>query len=211
MAQEVPPSTFFLTLHHKALSNMKNEPNTHEDIKAIRKLMEESTRFLSLSGLSGVIAGTAALAGALLAWLFIDDKSLLAAVAAMVLLISLSFAYLLSIKKARRDKKHFWTPVSRKMLLNLFIPLATGGILAIIFLIQGTLQLIMPVFLIFYGLALINASKFTLGEIFYLGLLEIVIGLLVTVFPGLWLPAWAVGFGLLHIVYGLVMYGKYGK
>jgi hypothetical protein len=69
----------------------------------------------------------------------------------------------------------------------------------------------MPVFLIFYGLALINASKFTLGEIFYLGLLEIVIGLLVTLFPGLWLPAWAVGFGLLHIVYGLVMYGKYGK
>ena len=68
---------------------MKNEPNTHEDIKAIRKLMEESTRFLSLSGLSGVIAGTAALAGALLAWLFIDDKSLLAAVAAIVLLISL--------------------------------------------------------------------------------------------------------------------------
>ncbi len=190
---------------------MKNEVKTHEDIKAIRKLMEESTRFLSLSGLSGVIAGVAALAGALLAWLFIDDAWLLVAVAAIVLVISLSFAYYLSIKKAKRDKKHFWTPVSRKMLLNLFIPLGTGGVLAIIFLLQGSLQLVMPVFLIFYGLALINASKFTLGEIFYLGLLEIVIGLLVTVFPNLWLIGWAVGFGILHIVYGWVMYGKYGK
>ena len=190
---------------------MKNEPNTYEDIKAIRKLMEESTRFLSLSGLSGVIAGTAALAGALLAWLFIDDTWSLAGVAAVVLVISLTFAYFLSIKKAKRDKKHFWTPVSRKMLLNLFIPLATGGALAIIFLIKGNFQLVVPVFLIFYGLALINASKFTLGEIFYLGLLEIATGLLVTLFPDLWLLGWSVGFGVLHIVYGLLMYGKYGK
>lgn len=83
---------------------MKNEPNTHEDIKAIRKLMEESTRFLSLSGLSGVIAGVTALAGALLAWLFIDQTWSLAGVALIVLVISLSSAYFLSLKKARRDK-----------------------------------------------------------------------------------------------------------
>ena len=190
---------------------MKNESNTHEDIKAIRKLMEESTRFLSLSGLSGVIAGVTALAGALLAWLFIDQTWSLAGVALIVLVISLSSAYFLSLKKARRDKKHFWTPVSRKMLLNLFIPLATGGVLAFIFLLQGNLQMVMPVFLIFYGLALVNASKFTLGEIFFLGLFEIVIGLIVTLFPNLWLIGWSVGFGVLHIVYGLVMYGKYGK
>lgn len=190
---------------------MKNEPNTHEDIKAIRKLMEESTRFLSLSGLSGVIAGVTALAGALLAWLFIDQTWSLAGVALIVLVISLSSAYFLSLKKARRDKKHFWTPVSRKMLLNLFIPLVTGGVLALIFLLQGNLQMVMPVFLIFYGLALVNASKFTLGEIFFLGLFEIVTGLIVTIFPNLWLIGWSVGFGLLHIVYGLVMYGKCGK
>jgi len=190
---------------------MKTESNTQEDIKAIRKLMEESTRFLSLSGLSGVIAGGTALAGALLAWLFIDDTWSLAGVAAIVLVISLTFACFLSIKKAKRQKKHFWTPVSRKMLLNLFIPLATGGLLALIFLLKGNLQLIVPVFLIFYGLALINASKFTLGEIFYLGLLEIATGLLVTLFPDLWLIGWSVGFGVLHIVYGLLMYGKYGK
>ncbi len=97
------------------------------------------------------------------------------------------------------------------MLLNLFIPLVTGGVLALIFLLQGNLQMVMPVFLIFYGLALVNASKFTLGEIFFLGLFEIVTGLIVTIFPNLWLIGWSVGFGLLHIVYGLVMYGKYGK
>ena len=171
---------------------------TEEDI---RKIMEESTRFLSLSGLSGVLAGVTALAGALIAWLFIDDAWSLMVVAAAVLVVSLSFAFWLSVKKAKREGKHFWTPVSRKMLVHLFIPLVTGGILALVFLCQGNI----------YGLALVNAAKYTLGEIFYLGILEIITGLVLTIFPGWWLIGWLFGFGILHMVYGLVMYGKYGR
>lgn len=190
---------------------MNNEINSLEDIKAIRKIMEESTRFLSLSGLSGVLAGIAALAGALIAWLFIDDTWSLMVVAAAVLVLSLSVAFWLSVKKAKREGKHFWTPVSRKMLVHLFIPLVTGGILALVFMSQGNMQLVVPVFLIFYGLALVNAAKYTLGEIFYLGILEIITGLVLTIFPGWWLIGWSFGFGILHVVYGLVMYGKYGR
>jgi len=206
-------------LHHKVLfivfektnCRMNNEINSLEDIKAIRKIMEESTRFLSLSGLSGVLAGIAALAGALIAWLFIDDSWSLMGVAAVVLVLSLSVAFWLSVKKAKREGKHFWTPVSKKMLVHLFIPLVTGGILAVVFMSQGNMQLVVPVFLIFYGLALVNAAKYTLGEIFYLGILEIITGLVLTIFPGWWLIGWSFGFGILHVVYGLVMYGKYGR
>jgi len=206
-------------LHHKVLfivfgktnCRMNNEINSLEDIKAIRKIMEESTRFLSLSGLSGVLAGVAALAGALIAWLFIDDSWSLMGVAAVVLVLSLSVAFWLSVKKAKREGKHFWTPVSKKMLVHLFIPLVTGGILAVVFMSQGNMQLVVPVFLIFYGLALVNAAKYTLGEIFYLGILEIITGLVLTIFPGWWLIGWSFGFGILHVVYGLVMYGKYGR
>ena len=82
---------------------MNNEINSLEDIKAIRKIMEESTRFLSLSGLSGVLAGVTALAGALIAWLFIDDAWSLMVVAAAVLVLSLSVAFWLSVKKAKRE------------------------------------------------------------------------------------------------------------
>ena len=55
---------------------MKNESKSIEDIKAIRKIMEESSRFLSLSGLSGVFIGITAITGALFAYLFILDGSI---------------------------------------------------------------------------------------------------------------------------------------
>jgi len=63
--------------------------------------------------------------------------------------------------------------------------------------------------LIFYGLALVDAGKFTYGEVFYLGILEIITGLVSAFFPSLGLFFWIFGFGVLHVIYGLVMYRKY--
>jgi hypothetical protein len=209
---------------------MKSDTKSIEDIKAIRKLMEESSRFLSLSGLSGVFAGMTAIAGALVAYFFIlDNGSIpydeyfrnlsaeeafslrwkLVADAAIVLVISVLFSFYFSIKKAKRDGKHFWTPISRRLLISLLIPLATGGGFVFVLLLQNEIQLIVPVFLIFYGLALVNAGKFTFNEIFYLGILEIVTGLIAAFVPGWGLVFWIFGFGILHIIYGLAMYRKY--
>ena len=209
---------------------MKPDTNSIEDIKTIRKIMEESSRFLSLSGLSGVFAGITAIAGALVAYFLIlkngsihyDEyfRSLsaeetlvlrweLLADAALVLLLSVLFSLYFSFKKARREGKNVWTPVSRRLLINLLIPLTTGGVFIIVLLFQNYIQLIVPGFLIFYGLALVNAGKFTYGEVFYLGILEIIIGLISAFFPGWGLIFWILGFGILHIIYGLVMYRKY--
>ncbi len=209
---------------------MKSDTKSIEDIKAIRKIMEESSRFLSLSGLSGVFAGVTAIAGALVAYFFILDngsihydeyfRSLsaketfslrwqLIADAALVLVLSVLFSLYFSIKKAKRDGKNFWTPVSRRLLINLLIPLATGGVFIIVLLFQNHIQLIVPGFLIFYGLALVSAGKFTFGEIFYLGILEIITGLVSAFVPGWGLIFWIFGFGILHIIYGLAMYRKY--
>lgn len=209
---------------------MKNDTKSIEDIKAIRKIMEESSRFLSLSGLSGVFTGITAIAGALVAYFFIlDNGSILyedylsslsdrealvlrwqlMAVAVIVLVLSVLFALWFSIKKAKRDGKNFRTPVSKRLLINLLIPLVTGGIFTIVLLLQNNIQLIVPCFLIFYGLALVNAGKFTLGEIFYLGILEIITGLVSAFIPGWGLLFWIFGFGVLHIIYGLAMYRKY--
>ena len=209
---------------------MKNDNNSIEDLKAIRKIMEESSRFLSLSGLSGVFAGLTAIAGALFAYIFILDngsihydeylRSLsakeifslrwkLIADAALVLVLSVMFSLYFSIKKAKRDGKNFWTPVSRRLLINLLIPLVTGGVFIIVLMFQNHIQLIVPGFLIFYGLALVSAGKFTFGEIFYLGILEIITGLVSAFIPGWGLIFWIFGFGVLHIIYGLTMYRKY--
>jgi len=71
--------------------------------------------------------------------------------------------------------------------------------------------LIAPVMLVFYGLALINASKYTLNDIRYLGYAETVIGLIACFFVDYGLLAWTIGFGALHIIYGLMMFYKYEK
>jgi len=209
---------------------MKSNIDSIEDIRAIRKIMEESSRFLSLSGLSGVFAGVTAIAGALFAYFFILDngsihydeyfRSLsaketfslrwqLIADASLVLVLSVLFSLYFSIKKAKRDGKKFWSPVSRRLLINLLIPLVTGGIFIIVLLFQNHIQLIVPGFLIFYGLALVSAGKFTFDEIFYLGILEIITGLVSAFVPGWGLIFWIFGFGILHITYGVAMYRKY--
>jgi hypothetical protein len=211
---------------------MKNDLNSFEDIKVIRKMMEESTRFLSLSGLSGVFAGVVSIIGAYLVYLFILDNGaiefstylsgltdpnypvsgwLLIVDALTVLGLAITFALVFSLRKARRDKKKFMTPISLRMLLNLSIPLFTGGVFVIALVLADQLLFIVPCFLIFYGLALVNAGKFTFSEIFYLGLLEIIIGLVALFVPEWGLIFWLAGFGVLHIIYGAAMYRRYER
>lgn len=202
---------------------MKTTENYLAEIKEIRKMMEESSRFLSLSGLSGILVGIYALLGALLAnsiiytnqllgWLWdeniVPDLLLLAAI---VLGISLVTVILLTWRKARKGGKKIWNPGSRLMLLNLAIPLIAGGIFILIFTLRGNYEIAAPGCLIFYGMALINAAKFTRQEIFYMGLIQISLGILATLFPSLGLLFWAIGFGLIHIIYGALMYARYER
>ena len=92
------------------------------------------------------------------------------------------------------------------MLVNLAIPLLTGGIFCIALIWHGKIGLIAPAMLIFYGLSLINASKYTIGDTRYLGYMEVVLGLISCFFIGYGLLFWAVGFGFFNIAYGLFMY-----
>jgi len=209
---------------------MENEFKSIEDIKAIRKIMEESSRFLSLSGLSGVFAGITAIAGALVAYFLIlkngditydafagnvsayANSSVglqLITVALIVLVVSVLSAYYFSIRKAKRDQKSFWTPVSKRLLIHLLIPLVTGAVFVMLLINKGYIQLIIPSFLIFYGLALVNAGKWTFSEIFYLGIFEIFTGLIAAGVNGGGLLFWIFGFGILHIFYGVAMFRKY--
>lgn len=211
---------------------MENKTEYFEDLKTIKRVMEESSRFLSLSGLSGLFAGLIALAGAAVAvYVFPGGRILLTggfvnadmameinnlkiklfAGALIILILAVSVALYFSYRKSVSKGLLMWTPVSKRLLINLFVPLATGGVLIIIFYFQHYWQLVIPSMLIFYGLGLVNAGKFTYSEVFYLGLAEIVIGLLAVIFPVYGIIFWSLGFGLLHIVYGLAMYRKYER
>lgn len=193
--------------------------NSHsDDLKAIRKIMEESSRFLSLSGLSGIFAGIIALCGSIVAAIAIQRSQMfeinrlglvLLVDGLIVLFATLVIAIGLSIRKASRKELKIWTTTTKRMLVNLLIPLITGAVLILAFYLDGNYDYIIPAMLVFYGLALVGAGKFTFGEIQYLGILEILTGIFALFFPSLGLVSWAFGFGILHILYGLIMHFKY--
>ena len=195
---------------------METITNYSEDIKTIKRIMEESSRFLSLSGLSGIFAGILAFLGGFAVHflrLRTQEISLLkyevVAVAMIVLILALAGSFYFSIRKARSKGQKIWTPVSRRLLLNLFIPLISGGFFILILYFENHWKLIVPAMLIFYGLSLVSAGKFTYSEVFYLGLAELITGFLAAIFQESFILFWVLGFGFLHIVYGLIMYRKY--
>jgi hypothetical protein len=188
-----------------------------KDISEIRSLMENSSKFLSLSGLSGISAGTTALLGAAAAyWKLelntrpgIDLSTFFLLDAILVLTATLALAIFFSVRMARKKGLPIRGITTKNMLVSLSIPLITGGVFCCLLWLQGIYQLIAPATLLFYGLALVNTSKYTLHEIRYLGLIQIALGLLATGWTGLWLVCWVTGFGIMHIAYGIFMYLKY--
>ncbi|MEM9674514.1 MAG: hypothetical protein AAF992_18120 [Bacteroidota bacterium] len=194
-----------------------------QDISEIRSMMERSSRFISFSGLSGVMAGIYALVGAGLAhWCirlyrageiasYQTVVSYLFLIAGVVLLLAIGTGIWLTTRRARQQGQKIWDPSARRLATHLMIPLAVGGIFSIILVGQGYTGIVAPSMLIFYGLALINASKYTLTDVMYLGLAQVALGLLATVVIGYGLLFWALGFGGLHIVYGASMYYKYER
>lgn len=206
---------------------MKPSHAYEEDLASIRTMMERSAKFISLSGLSGVLAGVYALLGATAAYLALQSNSAdyvytnaripyslllqLLGIAVTVLALSLATGLWLSHRKATKDGVKLWNAASRQLMLNLAIPLVTGGLFILILLASGHYALAAPASLIFYGLALIQGSNNTVDEIRYLGYSEIVLGLIAAVFTGYGLIFWSIGFGVLHILYGGMMYNKYEK
>ena len=91
------------------------------------------------------------------------------------------------------------------------IPLFAGGLFVLGLLYHNEWHFVAPACLIFYGLALVNASKYTLSDIRYVGIIEILLGAVNMYFAEYSLWFWAVGFGVLHIVYGLIMWWKYDR
>jgi hypothetical protein len=197
------------------------------DLKVIRQMMDRSCRFISLSGLSGVIAGMIAIITAYLGYELIYEgqdyfsyRSTNPSLKDLILLVSLgSFAvvsavavgYILTVRKAKQNGQSVWGPESKQFLGSFFPSLITGGLLVLVLLLKGFIGLLAPLCLLFYGLALVNASKFTLKETRSLGFLEIVLGLLGIYFIGYGLVFWVIGFGFAHIGYGIFMHLKYGS
>jgi hypothetical protein len=197
-----------------------------EDLSHIRSMMERSSRFISLSGLSGVFAGLSALIGGLYVYQLLDSNGFdyfdgehkvypsdfvteLVVIALIVLVCALSFGIFFTIRKSRKYDLPIWTTATKKMLINLTIPLIVGGVFCLALLYHQIYVLIAPATIIFYGLALLNAEKYTFSDIKYLGFSELFLGCISLFYLGYGLVFWIIGFGILHILYGLIVFKKY--
>lgn len=208
--------------------NEQNQPL--ETLQDIKRIMERSSRFISLSGLSGISAGVCALTGVYFAygWIcefasrnsdteiysgkdFQDLKMNLILLAIAVLIAAILSAFFFTWRKARQNNLPVWDLASKKLIANMLVPFVAGGLFILAMLQYDEWRLVVPASLIFYGLALVNASPYTLSDIRYLGYCEVILGIISTQLVGFGIYIWGAGFGLLHIIYGLVMWLKYEK
>lgn len=194
-----------------------------KELGQIRSLMEKSSKFVSISGLSGVLIGCYALIGTAFAGYSLYNPyhimgmvpgnismvDLLLGTAILILLLSLVTGWLMARKKARKNRQSIWNITSKSLLFAVSIPLLTGGIVSLVLLAEDYYHLIAAMLLIFYGLALSAGSIYTFAEVKWLGILEITLGLVALCFPDYGLLLWGLGFGVLHIIYGFIVYKKY--
>ena len=214
---------------------MSEDQQSLQDLQHIKQMMERSSRFISLSGLSGIAAGVCALAGAWVAFDYVVGRkdyiidhekaasqlanndygiifnTKLFWIAAATFVAALVSAFIFTWLKSKKQGTPIWGNTAKRLMINVSIPLFAGGIYLFHLIHFGTFGLIAPGCLIFYGLALVNASKYTLDELRYLGYLQIVLGIINLQFTGYGIYFWAVGFGVFHIAYGVYMWWKYER
>ncbi|WP_367211162.1 hypothetical protein [Sphingobacterium sp. R2] len=199
------------------------QKDLYKELGQIRLLMEKSSKFVSISGLSGVLMGCYALVGTVLGYYIIyqpqgaelfgsenlERSQVLLIIALTILFLSLVTGCVMARRKARKSKQSIWNMTSKSLLFTVSIPLLAGGFVSALFFIQGYYQMVAAMLLIFYGLALTAGSIYTFSEVKALGIIEICLGLIVLVFPDKGLLLWGLGFGVLHIIYGFIVYKKY--
>jgi len=203
------------------------QENPLEQLQQIKSMMEKSSRFVSLSGWGGISAGLCALVGVYLAYgkinkigtgsiyenslpnreaLFVELVTIGIGVFIAAFLLSLLFTYI----QSKKQERPIWDATSRRLLFNTLLPILIGGIFILKLIEFNYIEFVASGCLLFYGLGLVNGSKYTLGEVRYLGYSQIILGIISLFFLHQGLLFWTLGFGMMHIIYGIAMWKKYG-
>ena len=195
----------------------KEALNTLNDIK---EMMERSSKFKAISGLSIVIVGILASLVSAYIYFFLGDYSIntptkwriTTYITVSLLVLAFFIVFIMAYIKAKRHNLRFTLDATmRRLLLNFFIPLGAGGLLCIALLMQHRYGLVSSITLVFYGLALINSSHFSYPALRYLGYAELVLGLIDCFLVDYALLIWFIGFGVLHIVFGIIFMLRYER
>lgn len=195
--------------------NKRQYQDQLEALSGIRNLMERSSRYLPLSGKAGVAIGVLSILCSLIvdSYFSIHEDNLkpLFLLFGMLFVICLVIEILMAERNSRQKGVPAWDAIAKRFLINLFLPMVVGGIYCFALIRQQQLEMVLPATLVFYGLALINASRYTIEDTRYLGMADLLLGLATSFLPQHGLLAWGIGFGVLHVLYGVIIYFKYEK
>ena len=191
-----------------------------QDLAEIRHLMESSSRYLSLSGWAGIWAGLFALIGSFIGYTKIQSGYRmyhsdlifeLLPLAIAVLILSVLVGVFTSHRKAKRDNNALFNSASKKLIFKFGSILIIGGLFGLLLIYRGMFDLVGASTLLFYGLAILSVHHLTYSSVKYLGYYFVLLGLISMANPGWGIYLWPLGFGIGHIVYGILFLTKEQK
>lgn len=201
-----------------------NNKNYLEDISQIKNLMAESSKFLVFTtGLSGFFSGLFAILGMIYIYVLADGdvndieqltvnyRSTVAVVLIIILALSTLVTVIFTRRNAKSQGQNPWNPIAKKMVFNFYTVGVLGAVYLLILFFQEKYDTIVELMLVFYGMALLNGSKYTFDQVKLLAYIQIALGLACSFFDSYDFWFWVAGFGLVNLIYGGIMYFGYGK
>ena len=189
-----------LALHDRAMDNLRY----------IRETMERSQSFTAVSGKGGILMGVVALLAAVVAGR-VSTAEAWVSVWMGAAAISLTVALIAITRKGGTAGEGLLAGAGRKFTWNLTPPLLVGALLTVALTQVGAVALLPGVWLLLYGTGVVTGGAFSVRVVPLMGLIFMLFGAVALFLP----PGWenlimAVGFGGLHIVFGIVIWRKHG-
>jgi hypothetical protein len=190
-----------VTLHGRAMENLE----------FIRDTMERSTHFTAVPGYGGMLIGFTAIGAAYIA----HTQAPLIRDWVIVWLVEAVLAFCIGLFAMWQKSKLAGTTLNsvpaKKMILSFVPPMICGVIITLGLWRYGDFVSMIPVWLLLYGAAVVTGGSYSVRAVPIMGWCFIALGAI-----AFFLPAntgnlmMTLGFGLLHMVFGLVIARKYG-
>ena len=112
--------------------------------------------------------------------------------------------------KGRRSGVDFTAPAARRFFASYFAPLAAAAVLTFVFWRGGMFGAMPAMWLLLYGTSFVSSGAFSIRVIPVMGILYMLLGLAAGLLPQAGNMLMGVGFGGLHIIYGVIIARNYG-